>query len=59
MCISRNYELLFLEHGKLQSDFEKLKKEEKDKETKLKDLYVKFDRREQARQDLKVWVGYS
>merc|ERR1719427_2183337 len=38
---------------KLQSDYEKLKKDEKDKEVKLRELHIKFDRREQARQDLK------
>uniref|UniRef100_H2ZQF0 Kinesin-like protein n=1 Tax=Ciona savignyi TaxID=51511 RepID=H2ZQF0_CIOSA len=49
-----NHQKLFLENEKLQSDFERLKKEEREKENKLKDLHSKFDRREQARQDLKV-----
>lgn len=35
-------------------DYTKVKKEEREKELKLKDLHSKFDRREQARQDLKV-----
>uniref|UniRef100_H2ZQE7 Kinesin-like protein n=1 Tax=Ciona savignyi TaxID=51511 RepID=H2ZQE7_CIOSA len=48
-----NHQKLFLENEKLQSDFERLKKEEREKENKLKDLHSKFDRREQARQDLK------
>ena len=43
-----------MENEKLQSDYEKLKKNEKDKEVKLRELHIKFDRREQARQDLKV-----
>nr|CAB3259108.1 kinesin heavy chain isoform 5C [Phallusia mammillata] len=48
-----NYQKLQLEHDMLRSDHEKVKKEEKEKELKLKDLHSKFDRREQARQDLK------
>ncbi|XP_076808076.1 kinesin heavy chain-like isoform X2 [Clavelina lepadiformis] len=48
-----NHQKLFLEHEKLQTDYEKLRKEEREKEMKLKDLHSKFDRREQARQDLK------
>jgi len=43
-----------LEHEKLQGDYEKLRQEERQKEMKLKDLSSKFDRREQAREDLKV-----
>lgn len=49
-----NHQKLQLEHDKLQSDYEKVKREEREKEVKLKDLLSKFDRREQARQDLKV-----
>ena len=52
--INSNHQKLFLENEKLQSDYEKLKKDEKDKEVKLRELHIKFDRREQARQDLKV-----
>nr|XP_026689586.1 kinesin heavy chain isoform X1 [Ciona intestinalis] len=52
-ALKDNHQKLFLENEKLQSDYEKLKKEERDKELKLKDLHSKFDRREQARQDLK------
>jgi len=52
-ALNDNHQKLFLENEKLQSDYEKLKKDEKDKEVKLRELHIKFDRREQARQDLK------
>ncbi len=51
-----NHQKLFLENEQLQNDYDKLKKDERDKEVKLRDLHIKFDRREQARQDLKVWT---
>jgi len=51
--LSDNHQKLFLENEKLQSDYDKLKKDEREKEVKLRELHVKFDRREQARQDLK------
>ncbi|ESO96729.1 hypothetical protein LOTGIDRAFT_143701, partial [Lottia gigantea] len=38
---------------KLQSDYDQLKQEEADKSTKLSELSVQMDRREQAKQDLK------
>jgi len=43
-----------LEHEKLQSDYEKLRRDEKEKENQINELNMKFDRREQARDDLKV-----
>ena len=49
-----NHQKLYLEHEKLQSDYEKLRKDEKEKEEQIKELHLKFDRREQAREDLKV-----
>ena len=49
-----DHQKLFLEHDKLQSDYEKVRKDEKEKENQLKELNMKFDRREQAREDLKV-----
>lgn len=52
-ALNDNHQKLFLENEKLQSDYDKLKKEEREKEVKLRELHIKFDRREQARQDLK------
>ncbi|XP_039255944.2 kinesin heavy chain-like isoform X1 [Styela clava] len=51
--VKDDFQKLELENRKLQGDFEKLKKDEKDKEQELKDLHIQFDRREQAKQDLK------
>ncbi|NP_999628.1 kinesin heavy chain [Strongylocentrotus purpuratus] len=42
-----------LQHEKLQLDYEKLKIEEAEKAAKLRELSQQFDRREQAKQDLK------
>nr|XP_006811967.1 PREDICTED: kinesin heavy chain [Saccoglossus kowalevskii] len=44
---------LALAHGKLQSDFDKLKHEEAEKASRLQELTLQMDRREQAKQDLK------
>ena len=44
---------LILSHEKLQSDYDKMKSEEKDKSDKLAELSLQIDRREQAKQDLK------
>merc|ERR1739838_404004 len=52
-ALNDNHNKLFLENEKLQNDYDRLKKDERDKEVKLRELHIKFDRREQARQDLK------
>uniref|UniRef100_W5M029 Kinesin-like protein n=1 Tax=Lepisosteus oculatus TaxID=7918 RepID=W5M029_LEPOC len=44
---------LQLEHNKLLSDCEKLKEEEQEKDTKLQNLIILNEKREQAKQDLK------
>ena len=54
-----NHNKLFLENEKLQNDYDRLKKDERDKEVKLRELHIKFDRREQARQDLKVFSLFT
>ncbi|XP_077975390.1 kinesin-1 heavy chain-like [Styela clava] len=53
-CIEKvkdDYQKLEIKNKQLQQNFEKLKKDEKDKE--LEDLHIQFDRREQAKQDFK------
>ncbi|XP_077979349.1 kinesin heavy chain-like isoform X2 [Glandiceps talaboti] len=47
------YQKLSLTHDNLQADFDKLKHDEGDKASKLQDLTLQLDRREQAKQDLK------
>lgn len=42
-----------MEQEKLQHDYDRLKQDETEKTSRLADLSLQFDRREQAKQDLK------
>ena len=48
---------LTLAQEKLQADYDKLKSEENEKTAKLAELSLQIDKREQAKQDLKVCYG--
>jgi len=50
--LSSTNQKLSLALEKLQSDYDKLKQEESEKSSKLAEVTVQIDRREQARQDL-------
>jgi len=52
LCLSSTNQKLSLALEKLQSDYDKLKQEESEKSSKLAEVTVQIDRREQARQDL-------
>jgi len=52
LCFS-SLQKLQLSRDQLQSDYDKLKTDEVDREKKLRELSVMADRREQAKQDLK------
>ena len=51
--MNRTNKHLELAQDKLTSDYEKLKQEEAEKTSKLSELSLQMDRREQAKQDLK------
>ena len=53
LCIYSTNQKLALALEKLQGDYDKLKQEETEKTSKLAEISLQIDRREQAHQDLK------
>ena len=53
VCLSSENQNINLAYEKLQHDYEKLRKEETDRSSKLQELVLQQEMREQAKQDLK------